>query len=251
MQIIYTVKTMIPKKIHYCWLSEDPYPEKIQKCIDSWKQFLPDYDIVRWDLKRFPLEKSIWVKQAYENRKYAFAADYIRLYALYTEGGIYLDSDVELLKSFNDLLYLPYFICKENSPQGMEAAVIGAEKGCCWIDKCLAYYEGRYFVEESGKMNVKVLPSIMKCSIEQYYTIQYINNPDDFILEKEVVNVLPCDYFSPKSYVTKKINITNKTYAIHHFAGTWQPFWKKIVLLVWVPFSVKFPNLANMLKKFL
>ena len=77
---------MIPKKIHYCWLSNDAMPEKLQRCIDSWKMKLPDYEIIKWDLKKFPLEKSIWVRQAYERKKYAFAADYIRLYALVTEG---------------------------------------------------------------------------------------------------------------------------------------------------------------------
>ena len=115
---------MIPKKIHYCWLSNDVMPEKLQRCIESWKINLPDYEIIKWDLTKFPLEKNIWVRQAYERKKYAFAADYIRIYALVTEGGIYLDSDVEVLKPFDDLLHLPFFICKENSPQGIEAATI-------------------------------------------------------------------------------------------------------------------------------
>ena len=84
---------MIPKKIHYCWLSNDVMPEKLQRCIESWKINLPDYEIIKWDLTKFPLEKNIWVRQAYERKKYAFAADYIRIYALVTEGGIYLDSD--------------------------------------------------------------------------------------------------------------------------------------------------------------
>lgn len=101
-------KAMIPKKIHYCWLSNDAMPEKLQHCVESWKNNLPDYEIIKWDLKKFPLEKSIWVRQAYERKKYAFAADYIRLYALVTEGGIYLDSDVEVLKTFDDLLHLPF-----------------------------------------------------------------------------------------------------------------------------------------------
>lgn len=79
---------MIPKKIHYCWLSNDAMPEKLQRCIDSWKMKLPDYEIIKWDLKKFPLEKSIWVRQAYERKKYAFAADYIRLYALVTASRI-------------------------------------------------------------------------------------------------------------------------------------------------------------------
>ena len=100
---------MISKVIHLCWLSGDPYPEKIKKCIDSWKRVLSDYEIILWDTKRFDLDSSIWVKQAFEAKKYAFAADYIRFYALYHYGGIYMDSDVEVLKSFDDLLHLPYF----------------------------------------------------------------------------------------------------------------------------------------------
>ena len=101
---------MIPKILHLCWLSGDAYPAKIAKCIDSWKRVLPDYDIILWDTKRFPLSQSQWVREAFEKKKYAFAADYIRFYALYTMGGIYLDSDVEVLKSFDDLLDLPYFM---------------------------------------------------------------------------------------------------------------------------------------------
>ena len=87
---------MIPKQIHLCWLSGDPYPAKIEKCLASWKKHLPDYEVVLWDTERFDLESVPWVKQAFEAKKYAFAADYIRFYALYNYGGIYLDSDVEV-----------------------------------------------------------------------------------------------------------------------------------------------------------
>ena len=120
---------MIPKTIHFCWLSSDPYPEKIQHCINSWKRFLPDYEFVHWNFDRFPRGKSLWVDQAFDSHKYAYAADYIRLYALYNYGGIYLDTDVEVLKSFDDLLSLPYFIGQEPSETGIEAAVLGFEKG--------------------------------------------------------------------------------------------------------------------------
>lgn len=101
---------MIPKIVHYCWLSEEPFPKIVKKCIETWHKILPDYDFMLWDLNRFPLDKCKWVKQAYQAKKYAFAADYIRLYALYHYGGIYLDTDVQVLKSYNDLLDLPYFI---------------------------------------------------------------------------------------------------------------------------------------------
>ena len=94
---------MIPKIIHYCWLSNDPFPAEIAGWIATWQQHLPDYELMLWNLERFPLGKSVWVKEAFEARKYAFAADYIRLHALYEYGGIYLDSDVEVRKPFKHL----------------------------------------------------------------------------------------------------------------------------------------------------
>jgi hypothetical protein len=239
---------MIPKKIHYCWLSNDPMPEKLLKCVESWKKYLPDYELIKWDLQRFPLSKNVWVKEAFENKKYAFAADYIRLYALATEGGIYLDSDVEVLKSFDDLLKYPYFICKENSPKGIEAAIIGAEKETPWVLDCLSYYDGKHFIDKDGNAQTDVLPSILKKCILEKHQMKFIDSPSHFVEDKNVVCVLPMDYFSPKNYVTKKICITENTYSIHHFAGTWQPLWKRMLLRIWVPFSVMFPNLANTIK---
>lgn len=241
---------MIPKKIHYCWLSNDPMPQQLQKCVDSWKKILPDYEIVKWDLNRFPLGKSLWVKQAFESKKYAFAADYIRLYALATEGGIYLDSDVEVLKSFDNLLEHPYFVCKENSPQGLEAATIGAEPGIPWIVDCLSSYEGKAFFNADGSANTMVLPRVLKETIEKQFHINYINSVSEFGYDKDSVYVLPSDYFSPKNYVTKKLVVTPRTYSIHHFAGTWVPLWKKILLRVWVPFSVRFPKIATKIKEY-
>ena len=116
---------MIPKIIHLCWLSGDAYPAKIAKCLKTWRQHLPDYEIMLWDTQRFDMNSSQWVRQAFECKKYAFAADYIRFYALYHHGGIYLDSDVEVLKSFDDLLDLPYFVGAEKA-QTPEAAIMGA-----------------------------------------------------------------------------------------------------------------------------
>ncbi len=239
---------MIPKKIHYCWLSNDEIPQKLQRCMASWEKYLPEYEQVRWDLKRFPLDKSLWVRQAFEAKKYAFAADYIRLYALATEGGIYLDTDVEVLKPFDDLLHLPYFICKENGPQGIEAAVIGAEKDCGWVKKCLAQYEGAAFVNERGVMKTEVLPRVIKTVIGQNFTMLPIENVSEFDFCEEKVCYLPCDYFSPKNYATKKISVTQNTYCIHHFAGSWQPVWRRLLLNLWMPFSIKFPRLAKRIR---
>ena len=102
---------MIPKVIHYCWLSNDPFPEKIKLCMQSWKEIMPDYEWKLWNTENFDIENSIpYVKDAFACKKWAFVADYIRLYALYTEGGIYLDSDVKVLKRFDDFLHHGFFL---------------------------------------------------------------------------------------------------------------------------------------------
>lgn len=213
---------MIPKKIHFCWLSNEPYPPKIRYCIDSWKEMLPDYEIIRWDLKRFPLDKNVWVKEAFENKKYAFAADYIRFYALYTEGGIYLDSDVEVLKSFNDLLDKPYFLGRENVSNKIEAAAMGAMSKSAWVKECLNYYENKHFNGSQEQVNGLPLPHVMQRILSAQYGIIDIKSPIEFNQNSFKIQVLPSSYFSPKNYTTQNIETTNDTYCIHHFTSMWR-----------------------------
>src|SRR5580704_2025815 len=104
---------MIPKKIHYCWLSGDAPPVKIRDCMDSWRKIMPDYELVCWDAKKFDIQSNMFVADACRARKWAFAADYIRLHALYTEGGIYLDSDVIVKKRFDPMLHHDFFTAME------------------------------------------------------------------------------------------------------------------------------------------
>ena len=219
---------MIPKIIHLCWLSGDPYPPKIQKCLESWKKFLPEYEVMLWDGNRFDLNSSSWVAQAFAAKKYAFAADYIRMYALYHYGGIYLDSDVEVLKSFDELLTLPYFVGAENAGT-IEAAIIGAESGCDWVKACLDYYENRDFIQENGQMDIRMLPEIMNETIGKLKPI--CNLPSGTTLGElkkigkhemtEKVYVLPCEYFSPKIFDSRQVVLTPLTYAIHHYQNSW------------------------------
>lgn len=215
---------MIPKIIHLCWLSGDPYPPKIARCLESWKKFLPDYEVVLWDTNRFDLNSSIWVRQAFEKKKYAFAADYIRFYALYHMGGIYLDSDVEVLKSFNDLLDLPYFMGAEKA-QTPEAAIIGAEKGCDWIKRCLDYYDNRSFVKEDGSLDIRKLPEIMDEQIRIIKPLRILSLQDSFNIrkmdmQKEVLEFNDA-FFSPKVFDSREVEITPYTYAIHHYQNSW------------------------------
>jgi mannosyltransferase OCH1-like enzyme len=216
---------MIPKIIHYCWLSNDPFPDNIKACMDSWKKYLPDYELMLWNFDRFDKKSSLWVKQAFEAKKYAFAADYLRLYALYHYGGIYLDTDVEVIKPFDDLLDLPYFLGEENSLSeiAIEAATIGAEKGCFWIGKCLEYYKNRRFVLGIGKYDIRTLPFIIKEIITENYLLTQVNDKKAIHENEREIYILPVDYFSPKKWNDPTIfNLTKSTYSIHHFAGSWK-----------------------------
>ncbi|MCL2416557.1 MAG: glycosyl transferase [Bacteroidales bacterium] len=210
---------MIPKKIHYCWISGDPYPPLIQHCIDSWHKHLPGYEFVLWNNDRFDMQKINWVKEACEHKKYAFAADYIRLYALYTEGGLYLDSDVEVLKDFSPLLHHSSFIGYEASGN-IEAAIIGAQPKMEWIKKCLDYYENRHFISPNGTLDTAPLPGIIKKTLDTNYSIPHHANQ---ITEVENIGLTlyPAVYFSPKNYHTKKTKKSKQTYAIHHFDAHW------------------------------
>lgn len=211
---------MIPKVIHYCWFSDQPYPTKIKKCIKTWNKILPDYEIRLWNFKNFPPGKSKWVDDAIQNKKYAFAADYIRAYALFNEGGIYLDSDVEVLKSFNDLLHLPYFIGREiESP--IEAAVMGAEKGSAIFSLLLDYYNNTDFINNNGELSMTPMPFVMNQLMKSHFNIKDVQTPSAINHSDSCIYILPSDYFSPKSYIDQKIHLTNNTYTIHHFTASW------------------------------
>lgn len=217
---------MIPKIIHYCWLSGDQFPEKIEHCIKTWRDIIPDYEFVLWDTHRFPLEQSVWVKEAFKAKKYAFAADYIRLYAIYHYGGIYLDCDVEVIKRFDNLLHLPYFIGKEAKDDRVEVAAFGAEKGMAWVKQCMDYYEGRHFKLPDDMADVKVMPDIVHDVLTPQYTFQSINNLDKFDSQPQVINVFPNDWFCANVYLRPEDErpsyvISERTYCVHHFANSW------------------------------
>ena len=219
---------MIPKIIHFCWLSKDPYPEKIQLCLDSWEKKLSDYTIIKWDLNKCNEEGILntWVKESYETKKYAFAADYIRLYAVYKYGGIYLDSDVEVIKSFNSLLHLPYFIGRESLGNRVEMAAFGAHAGCLWIKDCLSYYSNRNFILSDGTYDMTVMPDIVFNIIHSKYTIKNINTLTQFDKYEQTFNQFPNDWFCANIYQNSTDTkptyfVTKNTYCIHHFANSW------------------------------
>lgn len=227
---------MIPKIIHYCWLSDDPIPLDLQKYINGWTEKLPDYKIIKWDFSIFPKGTSSWVDQAFKRKKYAFAADYIRLYALYHYGGIYLDSDVEVLKSFDEFLCLDDMICYENSSRkGLEVAAFGVSKNREWIKLCLDYYSHRNFEICDGIFDTKVMPEVVKEVLAQNnWTLYNVKDIKEAVSKDSTtgITVFPYEYFSPKSYETGKQQRTIHTYCIHHFAASWHGPKEKIYQIV-------------------
>lgn len=201
----------IPKVVHYCWLSGASFPDLESRCFESWKHMLPGYKFVLWDMERIKEIHSDWMNSAIAEKKWAFAADYVRLYALYNYGGIYLDCDVEVLKSFDDLLNLRTFVGRETARPVIEAAVIGSEAGQQWLRDSLDFYEGKIF--DISKINLPevAIPYIIKRPIL-----------------KNGIHIYKQDFFSPLNNLTGRCRVTPNTYCIHHFNGTWfTPYQKK------------------------
>lgn len=178
---------MIPKIVHYCWLSGDPIPDNLKEYMSSWKEKLPDWEFMLWDKTRFDLNNIQWVRQAYEAKKYAFAADYIRQYAVYTFGGFYMDMDIEVIKNFDYLLSRKYVLGAETE-YGIEAGIFGAEKGSNIIKTCLEWYSGKSFIKEDGSLNMHGCPLVMMEAISKKYNVCVTSNYTD---RDDTVYLLP------------------------------------------------------------
>ena len=206
---------MIPKKIHYCWFGQEKLPVLVRKCIDSWRKFLPDYEIIKWSEDNFDVYSNRYVREAYENRKFAFVSDYVRLHALYYNGGIYMDSDVEVLKSLDPFLVHEAFAGFE-SHQHIATSIIASVKNHRFIGELLSAYKERCFVEPDGLFdtttNVKVITdSILRYGLKLDGTKQTVNG----------LTLYPPEYFCPYDYITGKKSITENSYCIHWFLKTW------------------------------
>lgn len=220
---------MIPKRIHYTWFSGEAYPQLIQNCINSWHQQMPNYEFVLWDAERISKIESPWLKQCIEKKKWAFAADFVRLYAVYTEGGIYLDTDCMVYQSFDSLLNNVSFIGKENSihvegrrtEMYLTSHCFGAEKGDWFVGRVLSYYDNRPFVMSEDetlpmrlKYNTEYQPFIHSEIAKQIGYNPFPSANIEQHLEHDVI-VYPSSYFD----ATTK---TEKTFVRHLAVGSWR-----------------------------
>lgn len=197
-------------------MSDEPIPDEMLKYVSGWKEKLPGYEFRLWNFDRFDINESAWVREAFQAGKFAFAADYIRLYAIYHHGGIYMDMDVEVIKPFDDLLGSDYILGYELR-HNIEGGIIGAAKGDGKIKECLDYYSGRHFIKPDGSYDMRSLPNILDSILSKY-------------VRDAQLFPFPPEYLTAKSLVTGRINITPNTYTVHHFAGSWtkRSFKKKV-----------------------
>ena len=212
---------MIPKVIHYCWFGKAQMPRLAIKCIDSWKRHLPDYKLKLWNEDNFDLSVNQYVSEAYQARKYAFVTDYVRLEVLFKEGGIYMDTDVEVVKNLDEFLILPAFSGFEGEKY-VPTGIMASEKNGFWVKEQLEYYIDKHFILPDGTSdlttNTQIISGIMQTNgfvLKNGYQIY-----------KDCMHMYPYEYFNPLQY--GKIFLTENSHCIHHFASSWNPEKRKI-----------------------
>lgn len=216
---------MIPKIIHYCWFGGKPLPEDAEKCIRSWEKFFPDYEIKRWDESNFNVNIIPYTSQAYAGKKYAFVSDYARFWILYNYGGIYFDTDVEVIRSFDSIIQTGPFMGEENAfnPEltaislGVNAGLgIGAYPKMDLYRQILNLYKNLKFKRRDGSYDkTTVVTYVTRILIENGLK----NTPD--IQEIQGIKIYPKEYFCPLDYRTGELTITPNTVSIHQYVASW------------------------------
>ena len=215
----------IPKIIHYVWVGDpNKKPKMFYRCLESWKKFAPDYQIIEWNENNFDFNVARYSREAYELKKYGFVADYIRVKVLEECGGFYFDTDVELVKPLDDLLNNSLLISFENGAY-VETAVLGAEKGHPLAKLMADFYVNYPFKKKNGSFNATPNTPIWTYFLRKYYGLKMKNKLQSLTRidgnDNSNVTVLPNDYFCPINYTTKEMKLTANTYAIHYFDASW------------------------------
>lgn len=218
---------MIPKIIHYCWFGDNPLPKDAQKCIASWKKYFPDYEIKQWNESNFDVNRCPYVKEAYEAKKYAFVSDYARFWMLYHEGGVYFDTDVEVIKNMDHIIRRGNFMGIEKSmatqslDKGEEPTHtigvapglgIGAEPEFAVFKEMLDFYDAKeHFAIEDGTVVDYMSEILRKYGLEEKHRVQEVCG----------LTIYPADFFCPMDSTTGITTITDNTVSIHHYSCSW------------------------------
>lgn len=246
---------MIPKIIHYCWFGRGEKPELAKKCIKSWRKFLPDYEIKEWNEDNFDVNIIQYTAEAYKSKKYAFVSDYARFWILYHYGGLYFDTDVEIIRPMNHIIARGGFMGCENDAtktidvDDIEHAVpsvapglgLGCNPGLGLYKEILDFYNTIHFINKDGSLNLH--------TVVEYTTNILVNHglqDTNEIQQCAGVFIYPKEYFCPKSSDGLKMNITDNTVSIHHYNASWKPRKERL--------QRKFPKLFTLylkIRKFL
>lgn len=207
---------VIPKKIHYFWFGKGQMPEENVKCIESWKKYCPDYEIIKWTEDNYDIAKCRYMQQAYESRRWGFVPDYARLDIVYQYGGIYLDTDVELVRNLDELLYQDAFVGFQRDFWVALGLGFGSRPGNAIIKEMRDEYAKEEFIGEGGKLNLTASPYyqtkvLMRHGLKCDNQFQYVDG----------VAVFPTEVLDPQGYSYGKIKLTDKSYSIHHYSESW------------------------------
>lgn len=226
---------MIPKIIHYCWFGPNPIPETEKKCIASWKRFFPDYDFKFWNEKTFDLDSApLFAKQAYEHKRFAFVSDYVRVKVLHDFGGLYFDSDLEVLKGFDVVLKNNFNFLGFETKAHLGTAVMGFCPRHKILREFLDYYENHPFLDEKGRMNNIANVTILTDILTPLGLIS-----DGSFQQVDDIYIYNREWFYPKKISNTEFCYTNETIAVHRCSNSWMTekqrkrgnnrFWIKIL----------------------
>lgn len=233
----------IPKIIHYCWFGGNPLPEEAKKCIESWQRCFPGYIIKEWNENNFDLTSCDYVKEAYRSKKWAFVSDYARFKIIYENGGLYFDTDVEALKSFDDILEHGGFMGQEdgialttlNNKEELNKPCfvvnpglgIAAKAGLSIYKELIDYYHTLHFIK-NGVMDTTTICTHTTNILKKHGYNENISS----IQKIQGVTIYPPEYFCPQNCDTGELNITNNTHSIHHYSASWHSFLEKIIIRI-------------------
>lgn len=243
---------MIPKVIHYCWFGGNPLPKSAQKCIASWRKYLPDYEIKEWNESNFDVNIIPYTAEAYKAKKYAFVSDYARFWILYKYGGLYFDTDVEVIKNMDDIIAKGAFMGLEKKQAGATPTQLGVapglglgvNPGLGLYKELLDVYDDKHLFSAFGKIGETIVGITSKIMQKKG-----IKRQSDGFLHCGEITIYPEEYFCPKNYYTGELTITPNTCAIHHYTATWHKNTKTFIEklknrlhLMYVRFSIQFFN---------
>ena len=241
----------IPKVIHYCWFGRNPLPKSAKKCIKSWKKFLPDYEIKEWNEDNFDVNMITYTKEAYSEKRYAFVSDYVRFYVLYKFGGLYFDTDVEILKPIDDIVEKGSFmgcetVVDDNFPLYVAPGLgLGFVSKHLFLKKMLEIYDKLHFINPDGTPNLKTIVQyttdiLIENGLKKINTIQNVMD----------INIYPKEYFNPYDCELNKFFITSNTRTIHYYAASWLTKREKFMKYVEKKFGGKAVYIIHKIKMF-